>query len=119
MRLTYKISSSLGITVIRFLSVATYDGIVKAVNDLADSSSIDKRLWDLTAGLDMSSLETQNLAEFISEKLPRHAKAAVVAPDGLAFGVSRMLEARRINMYTTTFIFRTMDEAVHWLNSDE
>jgi hypothetical protein len=115
----YQITSEGDITHITFLTTATFQEMTNVVNDLVGYSPLNKRLWNFAAGLDMSSLQIQTVAEYISEKLPQKAKAAVVAPDGLSFGLSRMLEARRTRLHTSTLIFRTMDEAMSWLNSED
>jgi hypothetical protein len=110
MSLDYQITTEGDITFINFLTTVTFDKITRAVDDLAEHFSIEKRLWNLTVGYDMNSLEIQNIVEYISDKLPQKAKAAVVAPDDLSYGLSRMLEARRSRVCTHPHLF-----SVQWM----
>ena len=46
-------------------------------------------------------------------------KSALVFPDDVDFGLGRMYEAQAQDLHIETRVFRTMEEALHWLNDDE
>ena len=115
----YKISTYSGVNFIKFLTLGTYDTFSQVVDDLADGSCTGKRLWDLTAGVDMTSLEFQQIGRIIRIRLPEKAKAAVIVYDDLSFGSCRMIEVNRFDGITITRVFRSIEEGLTLLNRDD
>jgi hypothetical protein len=117
---TCSITAHEGVTIIKMLSHATLAGVIQAINDLADSSfPTEKRLWDLTAGIALSSFNIKVLSIHALNKNPDGARVALVAPEDLALGLSSITEVNRIDGATKTRVFNNVDEAVSWLNYDE
>jgi len=78
----------------------------------------------VTVGSYSNTYQTYEELEFItdrdnkiSEKVVR-ARVAIVAPQDLMFGVSRMYEGMISNPGWSVGVFRTMNEAQNWLYSE-
>jgi len=78
-------------------------------------------LFDMSAAtFDLSSDQVRSLAESIGSDLDRigaRGKTAVVACDDLTFGMLRMFDAHVAHVGVMTLsVFRTVTEAVTWLD---
>ena len=80
-------------------------------------------LWDLTnatlQGLTAAQIwKVGNIVRAHKDALGI-CKNAIVAQSDLNIGQSRMFEAQTYNLPFGFMVFRTMEEALHWLNEDE
>lgn len=112
----YTIESVDGITAIRFLKAPSTEEVHRAVDDVADNSPTNLRLWDLTCGsFIQSSDQLKALAAYGKSKLFPPSKVAIVAPEDLAFGLSRVFEVYREDDVSEHMVFRSEEEARIWL----
>ena len=73
------------------------------------------RLWDLSAGFNLSTEELKRVAARGADVWKGPARVAYVAPDSLGFGLLRMLEQYRNEDKYHTMVFRDRDKAMAWL----
>jgi len=115
MEKSYLIEISEGITVIRFIRKPEFNEILEAINEASTIDEYNLRLWDMRAGLDLSNEEIDKIARHGKAVWRTPSKAAVVAPNDLAFGLIRMFEVHREQEEHLTRAFRTEKEAIKWL----
>ena len=98
--------------------IETYHELYKSpqyklgLNELVDFSKADftnlsadglNRVFDIVSHL------------YISNGLDKEIKTAIVAPDDLSFGLSRMYQITHDQSEEEMMVFRTMDSALKWL----
>lgn len=107
-----------GVMTIRFSRSPSVDDIREAIDDVASSNPPPLRLWDLSfAGLNLTADQLREAAAHGRSKQFPPSKIAIVAPDDLAFGLSRQFEFFRVDEQATTGVFRTEKEALAWLRA--
>ncbi len=96
---------------------------LKAMYASDDIKYIRDTIWDLRkatlAGL--SNEEILRIRAIVrgSKNVRKPGKSALVFPADVDFGLGRMYEAQAQDLHIETRVFRTMEEAHHWLNEDE
>ena len=112
----YTIESVDGITAIRFLKAPSTEEVRRAVDDVADNSPTNLRIWDLTCGgFTQSADQIKALADHAKSKPFSPSKVALLAPEDIAFGLSRVFEVYREDDVSEHMVFRTEEEARAWL----
>jgi hypothetical protein len=80
-------------------------------------------IWDLrNATLDgFSNEEILMIRDIVKahKDVRKPGKSALVLPADVDFGLGRMCEAQAQDLHIKTRVFRTMEEALHWLKEDE
>ena len=91
-----------------------------ASDDIEDIRDV---IWDLRnatlAGF--SNEEILRIRDIVrdSKTVRKPGKSALVFPDDVDFGLGRMYEAQAQDLYIKTRVFRTMEEALHWIEEDD
>ena len=111
--------------------VHTIDGAISLDEALSafDRATADERfrpsmnvLWDFTNGtiLGGATDEIQELSKAFSRRLEHSAfhKAAVAAPQDLAYGIARMYEGFSGEQPVDLNVFRSREEAMSWLRAE-
>ena len=112
----YTIEVDSGITIVTFAQKPSFLIFCEAVHAVTMQPENTYRLWDLHYGMDLSSEDLKKLAELAKIKLTsQSSKAAIVAPDDLTFGLSRVLDVFREDDLVEQKIFRSRAEAMDWL----
>lgn len=115
----YNIEHVDGITYIGFTRRPVYDELVEIINDIAENYPYELRLWDLSVvGLSLDNNEIQNIAQHGKKRFTRPSRMAIVAKQDLAYGISRVFEVYRQEIGSGAKVFREMDDAIDWLNSE-
>lgn len=112
------------ITILTVSGVFTYEDTINALDDFFNNGVTPYLLWDFT-NADVSGI-TQEDMELIIEyaksnaPLRKNGRTAIVVNHDLAFGLSRMYDTlSEIREHPITHcVFRDMDKAKNWLNSD-
>lgn len=114
----YRIDISRGITTVRFLKPPKLVHLLSASTDVLESHASKYRVYDVSCGVDIPTVEIEKLSQFILSKDLPPGKAAIVARQDLSFGLSRMLNAllESGNVGVEVNVFRTTVEAQAWLN---
>ncbi len=73
------------------------------------------RLWILEAGVNLQKEELVQIAQRGKEIWPVPSLAAIVAPDSLSYGLSRIYDVYREQEQHRTRVFWTEQEARAWL----
>ena len=115
----HSIETEDGITRIRFSRRPTYEECRAAVDDLADNYPYERRLWDFSGiNFDLTQEEIRSIAHYGKVRFSKPNRAAIVAPNDLAYGEMRAFEVyRRQEGHAVARVFRTESEAVQWLRS--
>ena len=100
------------------LSLEIVEGLLGEIASLPGSERGMPRVWDLSDA-DLSSVEASLvsvLAKRITEQVPdgQPTRIAIVAPDDLAFGLSRVYGAHRGESTVTYAVFREAAAAMAW-----
>jgi hypothetical protein len=107
------------------IAVATGSGVLR-LGDARDAASAlwsaagwkgRSAVWDLReAELEVSSIDTRELAQFVLEHQPTPPpkRIAIVTRRDVDFGMARMFEVYREDPATAIRIFRDYDEALGW-----
>ncbi len=106
-----------GITEIRFSQAPSYADARAAIDDIAANFPYAKRLWDFSnIAFDFTMDELYSIAEYGKLTFTQPNKAAIVAPQDLAYGEMRAFEVYREQAdHATARVFRTREEALAWL----
>ena len=99
----------------RFVKRPCAEEICASFDDVSKSEPGRLRLWDFTCGLDLASEDIQKIVDYANTLQIRPGKAAIVAPQDLVFGLSRVYAAYREDKRIQLGIFRSESEAVAWL----
>jgi hypothetical protein len=117
----YESDESLDLTIATVKGTPTFNEIVSALKSFYGGQPTKKVVWNWT-GSDPSHLtvtELERLASFPARYRDhrRGAKTAMVAPDDLAFGISRMFQTfGELNSLPFTLkVFHTLDDAFLWI----
>jgi len=106
------------VTVVRFFIKPGPDEIRMSIDEVAAISASGLRLWDLSAGgWDLTTEELEEIADYAKIKFLPPSKVAIVAPEDLSYGLSRIYEAVRKQENLQIDIFRTEQEALAWLRA--
>ena len=113
----YTIEYVNGITEIRFSQAPSYADARAAIDDIAANFPYEKRLWDFSnVAFDFTMDELYSIAEYGKLTFTQANKAAIVAPQDLAYGEMRAFEVYREQAgHATARVFRTRAEALVWL----
>jgi len=102
----------------------TLDELITEIKSFYDREPTSHNLWDLTEA-DVSELKSEDLrhiAKFPKEYVPSRVggKTAIVSAEGVGFGLGRMYSAfaESANLRVEVQVFRTVDNANVWLDSD-
>ncbi len=105
------------------LSFAEVKSTLEAMYASDDIEHIRDAIWDLSnatlAG--MSNEEILGISDIIRahRDVRKPGKSALIVPEDVDFGLGRMYEAQTTGLPIETRVFRTMEEALHWLAEDE
>lgn len=107
-----------GITRITFSSKPTYDDAKQVIDEIADDFPYEKRLWDFTnIRFDFTIDEIKSIAKYGKMKFTGPNQLAIVAPDNWAYIELHIFQAHRNQKeISQTRVFRTVQEAINWLN---
>lgn len=112
----YSIDTCEGITTVCFSKRPEVDEIINAIDEVAGDNPAILRLWDLSStGLDLTTSQLRQLAEYGKSQSFPPSKVAIVAREDFAFGIMRMYEVFREDEVAEHKIFRTVQEARGWL----
>ncbi len=92
---------------------------MQQITSHSDYKGIDRLLSDLTES-DLTAISTEELerhAELCRSKFKNLSAVALLAPEDLAFGVSRMFEV--LSSLENVEVFRIKEDALDWLNINE
>ncbi len=96
---------------------------LKAMYASDDIEYIRDVIWDLRKATlaGFSNEEILRIRDIVrdSKSVRKPGKSALVFPADVDFGLGRMYEAQAQDLHIKTRVFRTMEEALHWLNEDE
>ena len=114
----YQINTSEGIIAIRFNKSPEVKDLRNALNDIKGISPGNLRLYDLTCGLNWSTEDIRQVAEYArSLQLPSGKVALVGSPD-LTFGLLRAYEAYRREERIKHMLFHSEQDAIAWLKEN-
>ena len=107
------------------MAIATCSGVLRLGDAQEGATALWKTpgwsgrsvVWDFREALfNMSSLDTQNIAQFIFTHQPATppSKVAFVTQRDLDFGMARVFDVYRQDPRTTFQVFRDYEEAISW-----
>jgi len=114
----YFIEISDGITSITFTMNPELTEIIDAINEAFKTDQTHLRLWDLSAGLDLTNEQLKEIAEYAKIKWHTPSKVALVAPNDLSYGLLRMFEVYRGEEQHKIMVYRSKQEALKWLKEE-
>ena len=103
------------IYIIRFTSAATSLEVIKSLDELASLPDANRRLWDITKGINLSTSELQTVSLFAKHTLPVPAKIALVTATSLDYGIARQHVAYRNQLHFEESVFQNESDAIKWL----
>ncbi|THB77090.1 MAG: hypothetical protein D6B25_07895 [Desulfobulbaceae bacterium] len=106
-----------GITCVEFEKCPSLEDAKASLGHLKELDIYKNRLFILHTGFILSNIETQELAAFSRNLFREPCRAAVVAPNDLAFGTCRMLQAYRSDSITSFQVFRDYQSAADWMGT--
>jgi hypothetical protein len=87
---------------------------IEAENTVSPDRLID---YSLSEGIDLSTSALENYSDRrCRTPLKNHIKSAVVAPDALSYGLSRMIQTFIDNPQMTVQVFTDRDLALKWIS---
>ena len=85
--------------------------------DTLDDSNL--RLWDFVGGLDLTTAELREIADFTADQVPQPDRVAIVSAADLGYGLMRMFQAYREDAERADIrVFRNVDDARAFLLAD-
>jgi hypothetical protein len=112
----YTIEITEGITVVRFSAAPGLRELLGLIDEITGNYPYERRLWDFDAhGVDVGPDDVRQLAKYAKLKFVKPSRMAIVAPQDLVFGLSRLFEAHREDALVQTRVFRSEQEARVWL----
>ncbi|MCF8070725.1 MAG: hypothetical protein K9L30_19260 [Desulfobacterales bacterium] len=114
----YSIERNNDIIQICFFKKPNKSELKEAMNDVLAQGDCLLRLWELKKGIVIDNSQIEEIAQYGEEIWPVPSKAAIVAPDDLSFGLSRVHDVYRDQNKRKTMVFRTKQEAIKWLKED-
>jgi len=103
------------------------DDIRNAFNATLEHTDFRKEMnviWDLEHA-DLSKIAADDLIKIVeliskaSNQRGSDYKIAIVASKDLTFGLSRMFEGYGVELPTSIMVYRDLESAYHWINSQE
>jgi hypothetical protein len=102
----------------------SFEKLMEVIKPFYEKHPTKDLLWDLrnASFKTFSSKKLEAIADYVKQhgEVRAGGKTAFVVSKNLAYGLFRMIETfgeiRKIPIYTK--VFRSMDEAVHWLEED-
>ena len=125
MPLTIDIDRERNLTVIKLVGIVAFDELQESMLEYYKDGHTDLIMVDLTEAKGQGKTYSHDrLYQFASvvenfRKNCQTAKTALVASEDLYFGLCRILEAYRNTSNIKYSTFRTMDEAVEWIEDTE
>jgi hypothetical protein len=126
MPITSKVEKKRNLTIFTLTGDLTLDEIIGALRSFWEGGELTLHtLWDTQHAVvkNLKSSDIENIACFIGQNRNRlgkrkDGKAAIVASTDLQYGLSRVLGTlyERENVPVRLHPFRSMDEAIRWLN---
>lgn len=114
----YSIIQHDDITEISYSSPPKAQDLMDATLEHAAKGVSRKRLWDMSCGYNVSTEELQQIAATgRAVEMPDKSKVAILAPDDLSFGITRIYSVFRKDPRSEHQVFRDRDEAIAWLNT--
>ena len=105
------------ITEVKYSSPPGLQDLLDATFEHANSEVKQKRLWDMSCGYNVSIEDLQQIAQAGRKiDMPEHSKVAIVAPDDLSFGLTRVYSVHRKDPRSKHQVFRNREDALNWLN---
>lgn len=115
-----RILSSGNVLIFEFDAPPTLSDLVWCFEQLSKTlEGIHDRLWDLGVGVSFDAEEIKGLAQQSRGYEQPAARSAIVAPENVAYGLSRMFASYRDDNRVAQGIFRTREEALAWLADSE
>lgn len=104
------------IAIIRFTQKPDLQICKAATKELADRDIYQRRIVAHEPfAIDLDLDDMKKLASYCQENFVKPSRFALVAPEDLFFGISRMYEVYRKDKNSITKVFRTEDEAREWI----
>jgi hypothetical protein len=114
----YSIETIDGVITVRFHQEPEAIDICKSLDDAAQNSPGNLRLWDFTCGANLPSDDIEIVAHHAKSIQLPSGKVAIVAPQDLTFGIFRIYAANREETRVKLSVFRSEPEAREWLNKE-
>jgi hypothetical protein len=125
MTITRSVDQEKQLTIFIVVGKPSFEETLEVLKPFYEKHPTKNLLWDFR-NASFETLSSKNL-EAIADYVKQHGevraggKTAFVVSKDLEYGLFRMIETfgeiRKIPIYTE--VFRSMDEAVHWLEEDE
>ncbi len=126
MAINNQIDSENNLIVRTILGELTMSDILDAINDSLADEEFSKDMhviWNFNDA-DVSNQTTDDILEIIGhiknsmDKRGSHYKIALVAPEDLSFGISRIFAGYGSELPLSIGVHRTIDDAYKWIKSD-
>ena len=105
------------ITYVKFNTKPTYEDVVEVLDILVKKDIYEKRLFDCRdIKFDLSSDKLQSIAEYGRSVFANTNKGAMVTNQDISFGEGRQFSAYREDENCKFNVYRTMEDAIDWLN---
>ncbi len=105
------------ITEVCFSSPPEVNDLIAAAREHAGPRMHRKRLWDMSCGYNVSTVELNKIAQTGHNiEVPDNSRVAIVAPDDLSYGVTRIYSVLRKDSRSQHQVFRTREDALAWLD---
>jgi hypothetical protein len=116
---TWEISREGDITRIDFNQSPSREEMLDLMDELDRMDGSDRRLYVMVkAELLLSTAEVREGAQVARSSNNQPSRIAMVAPGNITYGISRIFKVFRESEDTAFAVFRDIDEARDWLNSD-
>ena len=114
----YSIETADGIVAVRFIQKPEAVDICNAIDDAVEINPSNLMVWDLTCGANLPDDAIQSIVHHASTLQLPAGKAAIVAPQDLTYGLSRVYAAHRVENQVKLSVFRSEPEAREWLKEE-
>ncbi len=108
-----------GITRIRLRKKAGLDDLLSAYEEVLAQYPDTPRMWNLTAGVDLSAADIRRLATHARTRSRSRNRLAIVTKEKVTFGLSRMFQAYRKFDFVDMQIFHCEEDALLWLQQQD
>lgn len=117
----YTIDSKNNVAVFRAIGICDVESWIETVNALSADPHLDlqtKLLFDTSPAFNAPTIEDSRIMteRIFANQVFENRQIAVVAPDPLIFGMNRMIAARAEANGFEVMVFKSMYEALGWLN---
>ena len=114
----FTIEVSENITIVPFFTSPTKDDFISAIDDVASNYPNCLRLWDLSqSGLNLNATELRHISDYGKAKFHLPSKVAIIAPEDLAYGLSRTFEVYQMEDHIEMNVFPTVQHGLTWLKT--